>query len=104
FELDAVTVGAAVLASRISGAAYEACRDRMRVSSVKFSDRGSNCQASGSRVFHSSHTVQNTVMPTRKAGVPMNRAKASAPRPKVSGETVKLGSLRLLERGISKSS
>src|SRR5699024_8244038 len=70
----------------------------------EFNDRGANWQGLGSKGVPSHPTGPNTVQPKGKGGVPMNRAKASAPRAKVSGETVKLGSLRLLERGISKSS
>ena len=58
-------------ASSSRGAAYDACSDRIRVSSVKFRLRGSNCMSSGAMEFQASHAAQMSVIHTRNIGVPM---------------------------------
>ena len=73
-------------ASRISGAAYDACRLRIRVRKMKA--YGSNRRCSGARAFHSSQTATKPVMYIRNRAVPMKRANVSAKRPKVSESTL----------------
>src|SRR5690606_31437195 len=56
----------------------------MSVSSVKPNSLLSKRPSAGPHVFQMSHAAQNTVMYSRKRGVPMNRAMPSDRRPKRS--------------------
>ena len=71
-------------ASRISGAAYDACSDSIRVR--KMNGYGSNCSAVGRQdVPARSRRRRTTVMQTRNRPVPMKRAIRSESRPKRLG-------------------
>jgi hypothetical protein len=77
-------------ASRMRGAAYEACSERISVSRVKFVDRGSNCSGTGREVFHGSQTTTKIVMPMQEPDVPIPRANASENRPKRSRDGLRV--------------
>src|SRR5215211_8659435 len=83
--------------SKISGAAYEACSDKMSVK--KMNGKGSKRSCGGaSTTFQSSQRMITTVIPKRKRAVPMNRAKASANLPKASRSTLIVGMVDLRRR------
>src|SRR5674476_347278 len=69
-------------ASRMSGAAYEACRLRTSVRNVN--EYGSNRHSTLPTVFHSTHTITMTVIHPMNRAVPMNRANFSAKEPNTS--------------------
>src|SRR5674476_429407 len=69
-------------ASRMSGAAYEACRLRTSVRNVN--EYGSNRHSTLPSVFHSTHTTTMTVIHPMNRAVPMNRANFSANDPNTS--------------------
>jgi len=69
-------------ASRISGAAYDACRLRTRVR--KMNGYSSNRRSRGAKVFQATQKTTTTVIHIRNRAVPMNRANCSANTPNAS--------------------
>ena len=71
-------------ASRIRGAAYDACSESTSVSAVNPLLALSKRTVPGAREFQAIQTMQNTVSQMMKRGVPRNRATPSETRPAAS--------------------
>src|SRR4051794_10723582 len=88
-------------ASRISGAAYDACR--LRISVRKMNGYSSNRRCCGASVFQATQNTTTTVIHIKNRAVPMNRANCSAKTPKASRSYDGVGiSARRCSRGVSR--